>query len=270
MELLHPFDAGTAIEPAGPGRWQAQLHRAWWIFAGPNGGYVAAILLRAMRAAVADDSRFPRSVTIHYLRAPAEGPLDVAVTVERSGRSVTSVSLRAQQGGKVVALAAGAFAAPIPGIAYDETAMPTVPPAAQIARTVPPPGAAPPLIDNFDVRPVIGPWPAGRGEEAVIGAWIRLDPSRPLDALALAILADTLVPAPFARTGPAAAPTVELTLHYRTSDPAALPAAGEHVLVVMRAPLSREGFFSEDAEIWSPDGTLLLQARQLALLRAPG
>lgn len=270
MEPIHPFDAGTAIEPAGPGRWRARLDTAWWIFAGPNGGYVAALLLRAMRAAVDDDSRFPRSMTVHYLRAPAAGPLDLGVTVERTGRSVTSVSLRAEQDGKVVALAAGAFAGPMPGLAYDETGMPPVPPAAQIARRVPPPATAPPLIDNFDLRPVIGPWPEGRGDEAVIGAWIRLDPPRPYDALALAILADTLVPAPFARTGPAAAPTVELTLHYRTSDPAALPAPGEHVLVVMRAPLSREGFFSEDAEIWSPDGTLLLQARQLALLRAPG
>lgn len=265
---VHPFDAATALEPAGPGRWRASLHRAWWIFAGPNGGYVAAILLQAMRAAVGADDRFPRSLTVHYLRPPAEGRLDLAVTVERAGRSLTFVSLRAEQEGKLCALATGAFAPPVEGFAFDDTAMPDVPPASAIERATPPPGTAPPLIENFDLRPAVGPWPTGRGDEAVIGAWVRLDPPRPVDALTLAILADTLVPAPFVRLGhPAAAPTIELTLHFRTSDPAALPPSDAHCLVVMRAALAREGFFSEDAEVWSPSGTLLVQARQLALLR---
>jgi Thioesterase-like superfamily len=148
--------------------------------------------------------------------------------------------------------------------------MPAAPGPGEIERMVPPPGAAPPLIDNFDLRPVVRPWPLGSADEAVVSAWVRLDPPRPYDALALAILCDTLIPAPFARVGPAAAPTIELTLHFRTSDLADLPAPDEHVLVGMRAPLAREGFFSEDAEVWSPSGTLLVQARQLALLREPG
>ena len=36
-----------------------------------------------------------------------------------------------------------------------------------------------------------------------------------------------------------------------------------------RYRLSRDGFIEEDGEIWSRDGRLIAQSRQLALLQAP-
>ncbi len=72
---------------------------------GPNGGYLAAIVLRAMVAEVGEGEREPRSLTLHYLRPPADGPVHIAVTVERAGRSLSSVTARLEQDGRVCIIA---------------------------------------------------------------------------------------------------------------------------------------------------------------------
>ena len=57
-----------------------------------------------------------------------------------------------------------------------------------------------------------------------IGAWIGLAEPRPIDALSLAFFSDALIPAPFMRMAePAAAPTVDLTVHFRDAAAAATP-----------------------------------------------
>ena len=81
------FRADTAVEQLGEGRWGATIRESWSGPPGPNGGYVAALLLRAIAAEVADPAREPRSLTIHYLRPPQDGPVQIAVTVERAGTS---------------------------------------------------------------------------------------------------------------------------------------------------------------------------------------
>jgi acyl-CoA thioesterase len=86
----------------------------------------------------------------------------------------------------------------------------------------------------------------------------------PLDHLAITALSDTMIPAAFSRLGrPAIVPTLDLTIHFR----APLPAAGEWVLAAYRSGRSAGGAWEEDGELWSRDGTLLAQSRQLALMR---
>ncbi|MDX6684010.1 MAG: hypothetical protein QOF86_138, partial [Baekduia sp.] len=72
---------------------------------------------------------------------------------------------------------------------------------------------------------------------------------------------------PFSRlTAPAPAPTIDLTIHFRTRLPHPGMAPGAPVLARFSSSTSHGGFFEEDGEIWAPDGTLLAQSRQLALL----
>ena len=61
-----------------------------------------------------------------------------------------------------------------------------------------------------------------------------------------------------------AAPTIDLTVHFR----APLPYTGP-LVARFTTRLARDGFFEEDGELWTPDGTLIAQSRQLALLQAP-
>jgi acyl-CoA thioesterase len=60
----------------------------------------------------------------------------------------------------------------------------------------------------------------------------------------------------------AAAPTIDLTIHFRSP----LPAAGPLLLGRFTNSYVRDGFFEEDGRLWSPDGTLVAQSRQLGLL----
>jgi acyl-CoA thioesterase len=79
--------------------------------------------------------------------------------------------------------------------------------------------------------------------------------------------ADAWMPAPFARLrAPVAAPTIDLTVHFRAPSVAVVLAPEEPVLAVFRSSTAAGGFFEEDGELWSRQGVLLAHSRQLALL----
>jgi acyl-CoA thioesterase len=105
--------------------------------------------------------------------------------------------------------------------------------------------------------------PFSRSDRGETGGWLGLREERPLDSLAVAVLADAWYPAPWPRLSELApAPTIDLTIHFRSP----LPANGPLLLGRFRSRQVRDGFFDEDGELWSPDGTLVAQSRQLGLL----
>jgi acyl-CoA thioesterase len=248
------LDADTALEPVTPTRWRGEISERWWIVRGPFGGYVAAFLTRAMVAAVDDPARRPRSLTIHYLEAPEAGPVEVTATVERAGGSSTTVSLRMEQDGRPVALALGSCAVWRDGEPEWADAAPEVPPPDACERQQGPLA----FHERFEIRPA-----APLTGEARHLAWLRLDPPAPLDHLVLTAMSDGWMPAAFPKLGRQfGAPTIDLTIHFR-----APVASGEWVLADYRSRFSGGGVWEEDGELWAPDGTLLAQSRQLALIR---
>jgi acyl-CoA thioesterase len=262
------FARATAVDALGDGAWRATCEPAWNTQLGPNGGYLAAIILRAMTAELGDPAREARSLTCHYLRPPGAGELRLDVTVERSGRSLSTISARLSQGGALCVIAVGAFAVDFRGAMDYGAAPPSTPAPAEVERL--PPVAIVPITEHFEMRPTIGaPLYAG-ADESTSGGWLRFADGHPLDAPALAMLADAWWPSPMPRlTRPAAAPTIDLTVHFRA--PAAAAAiADEPVLAVFRSSKSAAGFFEEDGELWSRDGVLLAHSRQLALLVGSG
>lgn len=262
---MHPFDVSTGVERTAEGRWSAGIDAGWFAPMGPNGGYLASIVLRALTQAVDDPDRAPRSLTLHYLRPPQAGPAEVAVTVERTGRSLTTLSARLEQDGRLCVLALAAFAVDMPSAVDYADEPPEAPPFVGVPRP-PVPDGTPPIVRQFDVRPALGPMPFSGGAEARTGGWLAFATPRAADALACATYVDAWWPAPFARlTTPIAAPTIDLTIHFRVrlDDQPADPVLG---LFTSRS--SAQGFFEEDGELWSAGGVLLAQSRQLALARA--
>jgi acyl-CoA thioesterase len=258
------FARATAVEPAGHGAWRATCDPAWNTQLGPNGGYLAAIVMRAMLAELGDAEREARSLTCHYLRPPSAGELRVDAKVERSGRSLSTVTARLSQGGALCVLAVGAFAVDFRGALDYAGEPPAMPPPGEVERLAP--VAIVPITEHFEMRPTLGaPLYAG-ADESISGGWLRFADAQPLDAPALAMFADAWWPSPMPRlTRPAAAPTIDLTVHFRA--PAAAAAiVDEPLLAVFRSSTAAGGFFEEDGELWSADGVLLAHSRQLALL----
>jgi acyl-CoA thioesterase len=268
------FDRDTAVEAvegAGPGRYRARLDPAWWIVAGPNGGYMAAVMLRAMEATVGDPERVPRSLTVHYVRRPDGEAVEIETTIERAGRSLTTVTARMVQGERLVAHAVAAFSRPRPGFAVHHARLPHVIPLERAERRTAPSGSANVAFhEQFDMRWAAPETPWSGAETARSAAWARLAEPRLPDAALLATLADSLPPAVFALAREpgelGAVPTIDLTVHFRAPLPPPGLAADDHLLVDFTTRVVSDGFLEEDGEIWTPDGTLLAQSRQLAIL----
>lgn len=260
------FDRDTAVTAEPGGRFSARIDRGWWISRGPNGGYVAAILLRALQEATDDPERTVRSLTVHFTAPPSEGAVAIDTRIERKGRSLTSASARMTQGDRVIAVALAALSKPRDGIEHVQLQMPEVLAPEQCApsqRNIP-------IHDRYDVRLALGSAPFSGGKEALAGGWIRLREPRRADALLVAAYADSMPPALYAamssREESRGFPTVDLTIHFRTPLPIAGSEPEDFTLALFRSRYAKQGFVEEDGELWSRDGQLLAQSRQLAVL----
>ena len=261
------FDRDTAVTSLGDGTYEAAIGEAWQIVHGPNGGYLASVIQNAMTREVDDPGRSIRSLTVHFLRAAPEGTVRIEVVKEREGKSVTSVSARLFDGDRLLAIALGAFSSSFPSIELDEAPMPDVAPPDEIE--VFPVEVFPRHLQNFVYKHALGDALFTGSDRAEVGAWIRLAEPRLLDPLMLTTLADTAPPSVFPRLDrPNAAPTIDLTVHFRSPIPDDVKPE-DFYLVVVRSKLSRDGFFEEDGEIYTESGLLLAQSRQLALLLPP-
>jgi acyl-CoA thioesterase len=258
----HPFDADTALEETGDGAWRAWAPEHWFVARGPNGGYLAAVAARAAEAAT---GRPLRSLTLHFVAAPAVGPLDVRATVEREGRSFSAVSVRIEQDGAPMTLALATLGElREDGPAWDAAPMPEAIPLADTQPIAPEQANVPAFMRNYDMR-----WALGRdGDIPGSGGWLRTREPRLPDGPLLAAMTDAWAPAAFVALGRfVAAPTLDLTIHIRRPLPPAGMAPEDHLLVRFTSRLSVAGVWEEDGELWTPSGELLAQSRQLALAR---
>jgi acyl-CoA thioesterase len=265
------FDRDTAVRRRKDGLFEATIAPGWRAGVGPHGGYLAAIVLRALIETVDDEGRSPRSLTIHYAASPEPGAVvTIATTVEREGRSLSTLSARVEQDGAPMALALAAFSRPWDAPDAHELPMPDVaPPDAQRVSTPKLFKGAPEFTRQLVMQLRVGAIPfAGSGAPMRIGGWIGLpEPERPIDALSLALFCDAWFPPSFiALEEPAISPTVDLTIHFRQPPSQEDCEPGALCLSIFDTRLLHDGFFEEDGVIWAADGTVLLQSRQLGII----
>ncbi len=280
------FERATAVVRDGA-RWVADVDLDWAAPTGPNGGYLAAIVTRAIEAeADPEQQRQLRSLSLQYLRSAAEGPLELDVRTVRSGRRLASVAVTAYQQDRAVlsgfaTLAtrgldqAGQWAPPIPDVPGPPAADADAAPIDRFDRSGGhwlelPPGL-PPIVGRLRIAPRIGAGPySGRtfapGEPIETGGWMGSPEPQRIDAAYLTQLTDFWWPPAFETlTVPAIAPTIDLTIHVQAD----LPVGGldpAAVLGVYRTSVAANGLAEEDGTLYLPDGTLVARSRQLALL----
>jgi len=262
-----PFDEDIAVHVAGPGVYDCEVSRNHWVVAGPNGGYLAALLTRAAEEHLDDEARQLRSLTVHYLRPPRAGSARILVTTEQLGRSVAYLRLTMTQGEKTALLATGAWATEREGFAFDGWTIPEVagpescPPLTAVRGDVP----ALPIHRQWDVRSATGAV-FGSGQPPDLSWWIRPPKHRALDAAMIVAITDALPPPIFVTAvGPMAIPTIDLTVHIRAELSMVKWNPGDWILARFTTRYASGGFLEEDGALWTADGTLLAHSRQLAL-----
>src|ERR1700741_859919 len=123
------FTDATAVNRCGENGFTESIVTGWSAPMGPNGGYVAAVIVGAMLAGPdPGGKRRLRSLTCHYLRPLVGGPVELEVEQARSGRRLTTGRIRMLQDGRDVVAALGSLAAP--GLEAAATWSPSAPPVA--------------------------------------------------------------------------------------------------------------------------------------------
>ena len=269
VRAVTTFEQQTAARPVEPGLYETTISKDWWVVRGPHGGYLASILLRALIAELDDETRSPRSFTVHYAAAPEEGPAQIRTEIARSGSSLSTLSARLVQGDKTLAVALAAFSTAWTGFDYTDVTMPETP-APEEGFPIHETEGIPPFIKNFHMLATMGDTPFSGAEHAKLGGWFRLAEPQAADPVVVTTLMDAWPPVVFpVATEPLVAPTIDLSIHFRAPLPVPGAAPDDYYLGVFWSHLARDGFFEEDGELWSKDGVLLAQSRQLALTLTP-
>lgn len=262
LVLVSEFDDAIALDGEGCGH----IHAGWDIGGNANGGYLLALAANGLRRVAGRPD--PVSITAHYLAPGTPGEAVVRGEVVKAGRRFTTVTGSLEANGRRVIQVLGTFGdlSAEPGSDYESMhgVPPDIPPVdACVPRTSS--GAFPvALMDHLDVRldPACAGWLRGeRSRVAEVSGWFGFADDRPIDPIALLLVADALPPAVFNLDIPAGwVPTVEMTVHV-----SAVPVPGR-LRCVFRTRFVHGGMLEEDGEVWDASGTLVALSRQLALL----
>ena len=239
-----------------------EIDETWNVIIGPNGGLVSAALVRAAQERV---DMPVRSFTAHFMRPPI-GPTTAEITtrVVRAGRTVTTLAIDLAVAGRtcVTALVALGATRESPVVDFASRELPPLPtkwPAAvsdsnQVS-----------FRRYWSAHPVIGIEPPDLAATPIVSGWMRPASGELIDAASAAAALDGWWPALFTTIGPAGQlPTIDLTVHFATAE-LEVPA----VYLEAHTTLLREGYFDEDAAVWSADGKLLARSRQLGAFYGP-
>lgn len=256
------FAADTEIVGAD-GRYRARLSRDWEIW-GPNGGYVAAIALRAAGASA--PLPWPAAFSCHFLSVAQFGDVELQVTPLRTAKRAASLRVAMTQNGRAILDAMVWVVGDVGGLEHDVAPMPDVPPprALQSMEDLLGPEIrnAHPFWQNLERRP-LGWVPAERWKPTapLVRNWMRFRPRATfaapfLDAGRTLLLIDTMTwPAAWRAhgdTGGYLAPSLDVNVQFHRSAP-----ASEWLFVEATAPVATRGLVGGQARIWASDGQLL-------------
>jgi hypothetical protein len=262
--LTGPFASATAVQPAADGEWLASIDAGWEIAGNANGGYLLAMVTRALTGATGRPD--PVTVTAHYLSPGRPGGVRIVTQIIKEGKRFATGTATMFAGTRPLLAVLGTLGdlSQAEGPELIEGAPPELPSPEHCVRVQPAGTFPPPFMGQVDLRlhPDDAAFATGRQSgQPLMRGWFRLPGAEPVDTLALLCAVDAFPPTVFnARLPIAWTPTVELTAHIR-----ARPAPG-WLRCRFATRFVSAGFLEEDGEVWDSAGRLVGQSRQLALV----
>ena len=259
------LDESLALQSSGVGAWRAYADPRREAFGTTYGGWIAAILLKA----VLDDSRAegtPSALTVHFLVQISPGSqLRLVARSLGAGRSLSfwHSELTVDDAETPAALATVVLAKRKEGEAFTDLPMPEVP----LPDALPeahPPGA---FGERSVIRAVTGVPPYNRTDSRSI-TWIRETSGRALDYVQLAYLSDHYAPRVFFRSPrPRPYATVTLSMYFHAGEAELRALGDDYVLIDARGSRAEASTVGSRVELWSRDGKLLATTEQLGWFR---
>jgi acyl-CoA thioesterase len=265
MSDLH---ADIDLRDLGDNGFEVTLSRAWEIW-GPNGGYMAAIALRA--AQVVSGRTRPANATVHFLAvASFDEPVRVRTEVLRASRHATSVLVRIEQDARPILAALVWALDPVPGLDHHDAVAPDVPSWSQLPtlaeRMAADPDALPSRFafwSNFEQRPVswltAAEWANRELAPAEYLNWLRFlggppgDPWRCAERLLLLVdLGGWPAIGRRHRTDDWMAPSIDVSCEFHHLDPEV-----EWLLLDARSEVGSDGLLASEQHVWADDGRLM-------------
>lgn len=258
---MYEFDQDTLVKPLGGGAYGGQLSDRWSIGHVPNGGYLLALVMSALKQAL--PGRDPLSITAHYLRPGSAAEARIEVEMIKSGRRFSTAMARLLQSGKEslrVLATYGDLSSDHP-LRHADGMPPQLPKRSPVRARSSAEGSMS-IRDRFDIEldPATTHFMKGqRAAQAEIRGWLRFADGRRPDVHAMGLIADAFPPAVFQIADAGWVPTLELTVHIRSRP------TSEWLACVFRTRFLQNGLLEEDGEMWDESGALVAMSRQLAL-----
>jgi hypothetical protein len=263
--MMHVFDKDTEVVEKTPLQSAAVITDNWLINRIANGGYLMALMARAMQHH-SDKAQTP-ILTANYIERCKPGP--IAIRLERYARSrqFDRFEARLHQEGRERVRAIGTFADLKNACFLErvEALEPDIAPLEDCLPVAPWPGYS--LFEHVDLRldqQVAGWWEGRLEANSVQQGWIRFKEQRHHDICSIVLMMDAFPPAIFTTEGVRAwVPTIELSVNIRT-----IPTTS-WLKCRFRTCFITCGMVEEDGEMWDASGNIVAISRQIAQFRPP-
>jgi acyl-CoA thioesterase len=260
---MHLFNRDISFEPNEPFSYSGQISQNWSVNGVPDGGYLMAILAKAMTRH--SDMRSTPIVTANFLGRCKPGKAEIAVERIAASRQFDRFQACLVQDGSEKIRAFGTFARQNRECDLESYATPqfeVADPKACIAMPAMPNYT---LFEQLDVRlaPDSAGWLSGDlVDRSEIKGWLRFKDERPFDIFSILLFADSFPPAVFSSQGMVAwVPTLEYSVNVRN-----IPVT-KWLQCIFRTRFITCGLLEEDGEIWDQAGNLIAISRQIAQYR---
>ena len=241
-----------------------ELTDNWSINGIPNGGYIMAVMTRAMMSET--DKQATPILTASFINRCSPGPIDLQTEVVSRSRGFDRIASRLMQDGTERVRMMGTFAAASTECRMTRYEKPPLQLASRASCVTLPAFPKYTLYDRMEIRfdPECTGWMNGSPcERSELKGWIRFRDDRPLDLEAVILMADSFPPPVFATQGPVAwVPTLEMTVNVRN------PPQGTWLKAAFRTRFVTCGLLESDGELWDEADQLIAISRQIAQYRS--